>query len=227
MSWPMSKLDLINAALLGSANNPVNVADDGSDEWAVASSAYEFWIEYLYDQHNWKEITKIATLNPLSSAPQDTQFDTAYAKPQDCIHIIWLRLSDLPVVYRITGNHIEMNAAGGPNAPTTTTPGVVTMKYVSSDPQGNNSDAFSQMQRSFAICLTLFVKAQLYEAAEYYDVAKQWFAMAEKELAQARARSDQDEPKRAMWNSRWTASRRVRRPFPPVPSGWGGSGIPG
>jgi hypothetical protein len=46
-------------------------------------------------------------------------------------------------------------------------------------------------------------------------------------LAEAKSRHDMQKPKRAMFNSRITASRRIRRPWPPTPGGWGGGGTPG
>ena len=50
-------------------------------------------------------------------------------------------------------------------------------------------------------------------------------------LQEARTRYDQQKPKRQFFNSRITAARRVRRPWPPTGTGnWGsgsGNGIPG
>lgn len=238
MTWPVSKLDLMNEALLLTANNPVNTANDGSDEWQVGDAAYEAGIEFMLDDHNWNEITRIQTLNPLPSpqgaiaVPQDEVFDTAYAKPPDCIHIIWVRLGGLPTIYTITGGNIEITAISGSSisnpAPPDAVPGVVTCKYVSGDPLGDQSAPAQRMCRTFMTALRLFTMAGLY--AGLNEDLKAADATEEKAIAmlqRAKTRSDQDNPKRAMFNSRITASRRVRRPFPQVPTGWGGTGSPG
>lgn len=220
MAWPTSKLDLISQHCLLTGNTPPNAAEDGSDEWNVCSAAYEAAIEYMFDQFNWKQITNVSTLVSTGTAPTDDQFDTAYAKPPDCIHVIWVRLNDLPVVYQVLNNQIVVNA-GGSTLP-------LTIKYTSSSPPGAAGAPQAQMLRTFMTALGLFVEAGIYrglheDLAEARAREREAMAMVEK----AAARSDQEEPKRAPFNSRLTASRRVRRPWPAVPSGWGGSGSPG
>ena len=88
--------------------------------------------------------------------------------------------------------------------------------------------AAANMLRTFMTALHRFVMAGIYRGL-HEDIAT-----AEKEeqiamglLQQARARSDQEQGKRAAFNYRITASRRIRRPFPPVPTGWTGTGMPG
>lgn len=226
MTWPIDKLGLINQQLALTANNLVAAADDGSDEWNCASAAYEYAFEYALDNHDWKQLTNVITLQSTGTSPTDDQFDTAYEKPADCIHVIWVRINDLPVVYQILGNEIVLNATGvapGVAIPAGTTPGVATMKYVSS--AGSPS---AEMLRTFMTALGRFVMAGIYRGM-HEDLAA---ARAEEQaaialLAEARRRSDQEQPKRAPFNSRISASRRVRRPYPSVPTGWGGTGAPG
>jgi hypothetical protein len=46
-------------------------------------------------------------------------------------------------------------------------------------------------------------------------------------LQEARTVYDQQKPKRQFWNSRMGASRRIRRPWPPIGiGGWNGNGGP-
>jgi hypothetical protein len=163
--------------------------------------------------------------------PEDDQFDTAYAKPPDCIHLIWVRISDLPVVYQIVGNHIEVNASGvapGIAIPPGVLPGPCTAKYTSSDPAGDQSDNFQRMSRTFGTALSHFVKAGIYsglhEDPERSDIEEKKGMML---VQEAITRADQEQPKRAAFNSRISAARRVRRPWPSVPTGWGGTGSPG
>lgn len=232
MTWPLDKLGLINQMLALTSDNLVAAADDGSDEWTVCSAAYEAAIEYMLDQHDWKQLTTVVTLNSTGGAPTDDQFDTAYAKPADCIHVIWVRLNDLPVVYQILTNQIVLNQYGnapGINPPIGTPPGVATMKYVSSSPPGIGSTLIlANMLRTFMTALGRFVMAGIYRGL-HEDTAEARALEREARglLEEARSRSDQEQPKRALFNSRMTASRRVRRPYPPVPTGWGGTGSPG
>jgi hypothetical protein len=233
MTWPIDKIGLINQALALTGNNLVNAADDGSDEWNVTSAAYEKAIEYMFEAHDWKQITTVVTLNSTGVAPTDDQFDTAYAKPADCIHVIWVRLNDLPVVYQVLNNQIVLNATGvapGVAIPAGTTPGIATMKYVSSSPPGVGGQvarASDQMTRTFMTALETFVEAGIYQGLhEDVQTARLLKAEAMALLQEAKTRSDQEQPKRAMFNSKLSASRRVRRPYPSVPTGWGGTGAP-
>lgn len=228
MTWPIDKLGLINDQLALTGNNLCATAEDGSDEWTVCSAAYEQAIEYMFDAHDWKQITTVSTLTASATAPTDDQFDTAYAKPATCVHVIWVRLSDLPVVYQVLNNQIVLNASGGNPVAAGTTPGVVTMKYVSADPPGSGGNAAQQMLRTFMTALGRFVMAGIYRGLhEDIGTARAEEATAKALLQEARTRSDQEQPKRAPFNSRISASRRVRRPYPAVPTGWGGTGSPG
>ncbi len=222
MTWPTDKLDLIQKQCLLTGNTPPTAANDGSDEWNVCDAAYETAVEFMFDKFNWKQITRVKTLVSTGVAPEDDQFDTAYAKPQDCVHVIWVRFNDLPVVYQVLNNQIVINAGG---ASSTT---AATIKYTSSDPLGDASPAQANMLRMFMTALGLFVQAGIYrglheDLSESRAREREAMTMVE----EAAARSDQEETKRAPFNSRLTASRRVRRPWPSVPTGWGGTGSPG
>lgn len=231
MTYPMAKIDLINEALALTGNNLVAAADDGSDEWIVGSAAYERGLEYMLENHDWKQITTVVTMQPTGTAPTDDQFDTAYAKPADCVHVIWVRLNDLPVVYQVLTNQIVLNQFGnapGVNPPPGAVAGTVTMKYVSSSPPGIGATAvITTMTRTFMTALSRFVMSGIYRGMhDDPQEARAEEASALKILAEARHRSDIEQPKRAPFNSRITASRRVRRPYPAVPTGWGGTGSP-
>lgn len=231
MTFPLDKLTLINEALDLTGNNPVAALADGSEEERIASTAYEAAMEYMLDNHDWKQLTTVATLNSTDIAPTDSQFDTAFAKPADCIHVIWVRVnqtggtggSNVPIVYQVLANQIVVNLYGGGTVPAT--PAVISMKYVSSNPGG---DLGPQMLRTFMTALRSFLMAGLYRGMnEDPAEARIEEAAGMKLLAEARSRSDQEQPKRAVFNYRITASRRIRRPWPPTPSGWGGAGTPG
>lgn len=224
IEWPVDKLTMCQRALLLAGDNIPQTEDDGSDEWNVASAAYETAFAYMMENHGWSFATKVAILTPTGIAPLDDQFDTAYALPPDLCHLIWLRLSDAPTVYDIQNNQIYVNAQGGPPPPSPAiVPGVVTIQYVSYDAADP-----TRTTPTFILALQSFTMSGVYRGL-HEDVAesdKLW-AAGDAILGRARARSDQQKPKRAIFNSRIIASRRIRRPWPPMPSGWSGSGIPG
>jgi hypothetical protein len=225
MTWPVSKLALINECLALTGDEQCNAAEDGSDEWKCASAGYEFGVEFLSEDGNWNFATIVETVYPTGVAPTDDYFTHAYAKPPDLTHLIWARLDDRPVTWQVLDNQIVLNAFGtvpGQLPPSNATPGVVTIKFVSS------AKLQVQASRLFMTTLKLFTMSGIYRGL-HEDTAEA-NAMEMKALkmkAEAMARSDQENPKRAMFNSRLGAARRIRRPWPPIPTGWGGTGWPG
>jgi len=242
-TFPIDKLGAINAALMFCGDNLVNVADDGSDEWNVSSPAYERAMGYMMESHGWGFASQVVTLQPSPTAPQDTAWDTAYPIPADCVHIIWLKINQdntstdftsvtpAPVLYDIAGTPngpvIVVNAQGGPPPPSPpVTPAQITLKYISNS--GPLSDSTSGTP-TLIVALQNFIMAAIYRGL-HEDPAegdKMWQA-GEAMLQRARTRYDQQKPKRQFFNSRITAARRVRRPWPPLGiNNWGGSNIPG
>lgn len=212
MTWPVDKLAIIQDACTQTGNNAPNVADDGSEEWDHGSVAYEMALPYAIEARNWKFGTDVRVLTSTGIRPTDPLFDTAYAKPPDCLHLIWVRLADVPVLYQILDNQVVLNNTGAQ---------VVTCKIVF-------APTMDQVTPTFAMALRAFTAAGIYRGLnEDKDAADRAWALGEQLLKNAATRSDQEEPKRAMFNSRMAAARRVRRPWPQTPGGWGGSGVPG
>lgn len=232
MQWPVDKITLINRALTLTGNNVVNVADDGSDEWLVASPAYETGLALMMEDHGWGFATVVNNNLPASpTAPNNTQWDTAYPLPGDLLHLIWVHIASTSVdpfaatPYDIENGQLVLNARGGPPPPTTTvTPAQVAIKYVSTTFAAPDQGGTPL----FITALQAFVMSGIYRGlhGDPGEADKMWSA-GELYSQRARTRYDQQKPKRAFWNSRITAARRVRRPWPPSPSGWGGGGIPG
>lgn len=225
--WPQDKLSLIQDACAQTGNNIPNVADDGSEEWNIGSSAYESALPYAIENGNWSFATKIVTLTR-TGTPQDDQYTDAYNKPSDLLHLIWVRLNlvgdasgETPVDYVIVDNQICLNASGGSAGDNiSSSPGTVTAKYLRIiDP--------TQTTPTFIMALRAYVMSALYRWSEDLGEAGRLWQMAEQLLQDARSRSAQEQPKRTIWNSRIAASRRIRRPWPPTPGGWGGTGTPG
>jgi len=222
--WPIDKLGVINSALSQTGDNLVAVADDGSDEWNTSSPAYERALGYMMESHGWSQATDFRTLSASPTPPTDTQYDTAYPLPADLVHLIMVRVDDLPCVWGLLNGQLVVNAQGGPPPPTPPqTPAVVKIKGVFST---NSDPTFGTP--TFVLALQAFVMSGIYRGLheDVGEADRMW--MAGKSLLQdAMTRHDQQKPKTAMFNSRLSASRRVRRPWPIVTTGWGGTGSPG
>jgi len=222
--WPIGKLEIINAALSQTGDNLLAVLDDGSVESNVCSPAYETALAFVCEDHGWSWLTEWRTLSPSPIAPSDTQFDTAYDLPDDLVHLIMVRIADRPCVWGLLNGQLVVNSQGGPPPPVPpAVPAVVTIKGIFS----TNSDIVNGTP-TVVVALQRFVMSAIYRAIRK-DVAEAGRMSAEGMgiLERAKTRHDQQLPKRSMFNSRILASRRIRRPWPPVPTGWGGSGIPG
>lgn len=242
--WPLDKLGIINRALFLSGDNLVAAADNGSDEWNVASAAYDEAIGYMSESHSWGFATQYEVLQPSPTPPQDPAWDTAYPLPTDCVHILWLKINQnpvssptfepdvsLPVLYDImgtpTGPVIVTNAQGGPPPPDPPlTPAQISLKYVS------NLGALTDSQNgtpTFVVALRMFVMSGIFGGLHEDSAERDKLYMAAKAMLQeARSRYDMQKPKRQFFNSRMNAARRIRRPFPPLGiDNWGGSNTPG
>jgi len=242
--WPLAKLDIIDRALAFTGDNLVATENDGSDEWNTCSPAYDDAIGYLMESHSWGFSMQTIVLNPSPTPPQDADFDTAYPLPPDVVHIVWVKInlnnpniSNAPRLapYKIagtpTGPVVVINAQGGPPPPIVPViPAQITMYYVS------NAGALTDSTfgtPTMVLALKAFVTSAIYRGLheDMAEADKMWMA-GEQYLQRARTRYDQQLPKRQFFNSRITAVRRIRRPWPQVGinswgSGSGSGGIPG
>lgn len=223
-------------------DNIVSTSDNGSDEWNVCSPAYERGLGYASESHSWG-FAKIVNpnLTPSPTPPPDTQWDTAYPIPQDCVHIIWLKINDnngdapnywtnQPVLYDIQNIGsvpcIVTNSQGGPPPPQPPLkPSIISLCYIS------NSGALLDSTMgtpTLIMALQSFIQAGIYSGLhEDTQEGERLWAFGEKMLQLARTRYDQQKPKRQFFNSRMYAVRRVRKPWPPYGiGGWGVGGPP-
>lgn len=221
--FPLGKLEILNSALSQTGDNLINALDDGSDEYLVASPAYERALAAVSEDHGWSWLTAVRTLQPAGNSPSDDQYDTAYGLPPDLVHLIWVRVNDKPTIWDLLNNQLVVNAQGGPPPPSpAATPAVVTIKGVFST---NSDPTFATPQ--VVLALQYFVMAGIYRGLhEDGAEADKMLSLANQILDRAKSRHDMQKPKRAMFNSRMTASRRIRRPWPQTPTGWGGTGSP-
>ena len=243
--FPVDKLTVINAALSLTGDNTVAAADDGSDEWNTCSPAYESALSYIIESHSWGFATLVVTLQPSPIPPPDSDWDTAYPLPADLVHLIWAKVNEVTSstpatsTAQLTTYGIEVvngvtclviNSQGGPPPPSpAVTPAAVTIKYISNAGALSDSTNGTPM---LIVSLQRFIMGGIYRGLhEDTGEADKCESAARMLLQEARTRYDQQKPKRAFFNSRMAASRRVRRPWPPIGTGsWGsgsGSGIPG
>ena len=237
IQWPVDKLTLINSALALTGDNLCNALEDGSDEYNVCSPVYERAIAFMLEDHAWYFSTIVnSNLPPAVNVPTDSNYDTAYNFPNDFLHLIWVRIALgvdpttnnvsgwSPVDYTILAGQLCLNAQGGPPPPNPPqVPAQVSIKYVSSTQLADVSSGTP----TFVLALQSFVMSGIYRGLheDTTEADKLWQA-GEIYLQRAKTRHDQQKPKRALWNSRITAARRVRRPWPPIPGGWSDTGTP-
>lgn len=203
------KLSIIVDELARTGNNFPSVTDDGSDEWTCCSPAYDAAVAETIEAHSWNFDTQVATLVRQGDSPDDLYVD-AFAKPNQCLHLIWVRLNDQTVDYKIINNQVCLTASAG----------TVRAKYVLDQGAANWPALFVKIIR-------LYVRAAIYRGLhEDPQQADREEAKAMAALADARTRVDQEAPKRAPFNSRAIAARRVRRPWVNSPAGWSGTDVP-
>jgi hypothetical protein len=222
--FPLSKLEICNSALSQTGDNLVTTADDGSVEWNTASPAYERALGFVTEAHPWSWTTDMRVLQPSPIAPDDDQYDTAYPLPADLVHLILVRMADRPCAWELFNGQIVVNARGGPPPPKPpVTPAVVTIKGIFS----TNSDPVNATP-TVVLVLQMFVMSGIYRGIhkDMQEANTLWSA-AFKMLDMAKSRHDMQSPKRAIFVSRMTASRRSRRPGPPLPRGLESTNWPG
>ena len=190
-------------------------------------------LAFIIEQHPWCWTRTMKTLVPAANIPADPQWDTAFNLPADLVHLIYARIENRPCIYQVmkgpdgSPSQLCTNAQGGPPAPIPPqVPAPVTIAYISSDTsdlQISHADASpspssnTSSPASIAVCMR----------------TRRWRCSSLK-FAEPHAGAGADAgtisrcPKRALYNSRMLAARRLRRPaWPPVPGGWYGSGTPG
>jgi hypothetical protein len=200
------------------------VADDGSVEWGVASPAYERGLAYVCESHSWSWLTEWRTLVPDPTAPADLRFDTAYNLPDDLVHLIMVRVNDRDCVWDLLHDQLIVNSRGGP--PPAAVPGPALPVVIKGIFSTNSDPTFATP--TAVIVLQMFVMSGIYRGI-HKDVAEsgRMFAGAMQMLKDAKARHDMQMPKRAIFVSRMTLSRRSRRPGSPTTPGLGRPGWPG
>lgn len=207
------KLRIINEALINTGNEPVNVADDTSDEWRVASSAFDQWVPILLHRRNWNFATRLQPLNRVMDSNYPGLSDI-YAKPADCLYLIDVYRPDvaasmqplpaysmskdnlrLPALdFKIVGDLIHASAPSGATALYTPFP-------VGSQP----------WSIGFVAALRLKIEATIYRALNEDMQASAYAEKAsEAAMQEAIARCDSEEPRKVAFRSSISEARRRR-----------------
>lgn len=192
------KLSTIVDCLLLKGQRIPAVADDGSNEWNVCSAAYEHAVAHLIEEHDWKFATDIVDLTR-SGDSVDANFTDAYARPATALHIISILLDDMATTWKIVGNKVLVNAGGA------TTTSIVSAKIV-------KQPGPEQWPPMFVSALKEWVFSGIESGLKKdQKVADVHLAKADTFLQRARSRTDQEEPKRALFVSGARSARRLRR----------------
>jgi len=232
--WPLSKLEICNSALAQTGDNLCQTADDGSVEWQTCSPAYERGLAFVCEDHPWSWLTDFRELQPAANRPDDRTFHTAYNIPADLVHLIMVRSRhDVPCIWDIQNNqiyaHWDPRFGDDDHDQETITPteppfhhGPIKIKGIFST---NSDPTFATP--TVVVVLQTFVMSAIYrgmkkDTAEANNLWKQALQI----LDHAKARHDMQKPKTAIFNSRYTAVRRMRKPCRQTPYGWSGTGNP-
>jgi hypothetical protein len=228
--WPLSKIEILNSALAQTGDNLCNTADDGSVEWQTCSPAYERGLAFVCEDHPWSWLTDFRELQPAANIPDDRTFHTAYNIPVDLVHLILVRAHEgVPCIWDIQNNQIyaHWNPWIGPGHEETPPPEPhhhrpIRIKGIFS----TNSDATNATPTA-VIVLQTFVMSAIYRGMKKDTAeANSLWKTALQMLDHAKARHDMQKPKTAIFNSRYTAVRRTRKPWRQTPYGWSGTGNP-
>lgn len=209
------KLRIINRALINTGNNPVDVPDDATDEWRVASSAFEQEVELLLFRRTWNFATRDADLTRYR-APILPGFTDVYAKPPDCLYLQTVYRTDVAAQIQAAGRFVPMRETQ------VRPPGleyrIVNDLIYTNAPVGARcvyvpfpvgSQPWSV---GFSAVLRMFIESVIYRALNEDDAAaKALYLAAERMLEEVAPRVDSEEPKKALFRSTLHESRRMRR----------------
>jgi hypothetical protein len=239
--FPLGKLEIINSALSQTGDNLVQNADDGSVEWQTCSPAYERGLAFVCEDHPWSWLTDFRELQPAPNRPDDRTFHTAYNIPTDLVHLIMVRTHErLPCIWDIQNNQIYAHwdiRFGFDDHNHEFTPPVAPPVNPPFDPHhhrpiqikgifSTNSDA-TFATPTVVVALQTFVMSAIYRGMKKdTSEANNLWKSALQILDHAKARHDMQKPKTAIFNSRYTAIRRMRKPWRQTPYGWSGTGNP-
>lgn len=188
----MDRITIINDALRGTGNNPVNVEYDGSEEWQAAESAWRRALNFLLPRHTWNFGNTSAALAGLLPTSPHPVYDKAFQLPGDCLLVeaAWYNgrgLSEYEILDQKFCCRYDQN---------------LTIKYV-------RAPLVDQWPPLFVELVTMKLEALFLAGLnEDTDNARAKDRQIEAMLAEVRTTLDKQEPARVVFRSR-TALRRA------------------
>jgi len=214
-----NKLSIVNDCLGLTGNALCNAEEDGSDEWRVASIAYEAAILDLLAAHDWKFATAIQHMTRLGFTHCFiVTFKDAKARDEYLPHpvheefkklalprvekVLVVRRTGQDVDWKIVGNKVLVSAGDAPN-------GEVTAKIVL-------QPLPEQLHPLFVKALRSFVRAGIFGGLnEDHGEARREREEGEAYIQQAKTKSDQEQRARPVYRSTWLRTRSTRKaPMP-------------
>lgn len=186
------KLSIINAALARTGNRPVTTEGEATDEWVMASIAYDDEMALLLSDHDWGFAGRILTLERIGTSV-DQNWTDAFRKPPECLHVEAVYDStDRPIDFDILDNQVLANAS------------IVRAKIIRRPtPESWPPFFIEALKQRIMVHLFSGLNEDMTEAGRMRQLAEQT-------LDRARARTDQEKPRRTFLRSGLQASRRVR-----------------
>jgi len=189
------KLSLVSRCLLLKGQRQPVSEDDGTDEWNVCSAAYDTWFEAMLEDSEFKFSTEIAELTRTGDSP-DEHYEDAYTLPTGCLHLIWVKIDDVPQEYRIVNNEILLSCE---------TTDDVMAKFVQ---EADVADLSAMFKTALQEAVNAGIESGL---KKDQATADRHLAKADMLLQRARTRGDQQEGKKALFITRHRTARQVRR----------------
>jgi hypothetical protein len=207
-----SKIEIIRDAL-DDAGHDLGSADEGSPEWIKGSRAYERMLPVVLAQHNWKFRTQIGDDLARIGASNYPAYTDIYEMPGSCLHLIsaWDKdaaamTPDLPqfwfsrqkvapprLDYQVIGGHIHCSAPNGIAALFVPFP-------------ANDLEWPALFREAFVRAISSVLHKSLNDDIDAADKAEQQQMFI---TADAKARTDNQEPRKAMF--RTSRTRHTRR----------------
>lgn len=108
----MPNLDVINAALTRTGNDPITMLNDGSVAGKIANENYELMVKAELANYPWKRATKVvelAMLDPDIEGDPPEPWLAAYQLPSDLVEIRTLKTIGKSIDYEVHGQTLLTN----------------------------------------------------------------------------------------------------------------------
>lgn len=186
----MSRLSIINDALILTGNEPVTIEFDGSDDWTTAEVGFRHATRLLFALHDWNFATTTVALGHLTESPTPKYTD-GWAFPSGCLHLKAVFIDDVLLTdYEVVNGSVCCNYDTGIEA-----------TYIREPPE--------PWPNEFETVCSWYTEAACRSGLnEEFDAALQQQRRADKLLQDIRTRSDQQAPGRAAFASRVVSRRR-------------------